>query len=109
MNGCRIPGPRAKEVTVLAKHFEKPVCVWVGLGFPRQINTVVDAYQFLLDWCGNSPEQKAAMRACKAALAGEVDADTARGVLVAFARKKDILVEDETMPPMATKVSPRHL
>lgn len=94
---------------MLAKPFEKPVRVWVGLGFPRQINTVVDAYQFLLDWCGNSPEQKAAMRACKAALAGDVDADTARGVFVAFARKKDILVEDGTMPPMTTRVSPRHL
>ena len=94
---------------MLAKSFEKPVRVWVGLGFPRQINTVFDAYQFLLDWCGNSPEQKAAMRACKAALAGDVDSETARGVFVAFARKKDILVEDGTMPPMTTRVSPRHL
>ena len=94
---------------MLAKSFEKPVRVWVGLGFPRQINTVFDAYQFLLDWCGNSPEQKAAMRACKAALAGDVDPETARGVFVAFARKKDILVEDGTMPPMTTRVSPRHL
>lgn len=94
---------------MLAKPFEKPVRVWVGLGFPRQINTVVDAYQFLLDWCGNSPEQKAAMRACKAALAGDVDSDTARSIFVAFARKKDILVEDGTMPPMTTRVSPRHL
>ena len=94
---------------MLAKPFEKPVRVWVGLGFPRQINTVFDAYQFLLDWCGNSPEQKAAMRACKAALAGDVDSETARGVFVAFARKKDILVEDGTMPPMTTRVSPRHL
>jgi hypothetical protein len=94
---------------MLAKPFEKPVRVWVGLGFPRKINTVVDAHQLLLDWCGNSPEQKAAMRACKAALAGDVDPETARGVFVAFARKKDILVEDGTMPPMTTRVSPRHL
>lgn len=93
---------------MLAKPFEKPVRIWVGLGFPRQINTVVDAYQFLLDWCGNSPEQKAAMRACKAALAGEVDAETARGVFVAFASKKDILVEDGTMPPV-TWETPRHV
>ncbi|TIS30978.1 MAG: DUF982 domain-containing protein, partial [Mesorhizobium sp.] len=49
---------------MLAKPFEKPIRVWVGLGFPRQLNTVVDAYQFVADWCGNSPEQKAAMRAC---------------------------------------------
>ncbi|MGI6853890.1 DUF982 domain-containing protein [Mesorhizobium sp. 1B3] len=94
---------------MLAKPFEKPVRVWVGLGFPRQMNTVVDAYQFLLDWCGNSPEQKAAMRACKAALAGDIDAGTARGVFVAFARRKNILVEDGTMPPPMAGESPRHV
>ena len=93
---------------MLSKPFETPVRVWVGLGFPRQLNTVVDAYQFALDWCGNSPEQRAAIRACKAALAGDVDAETARGVFVAFARKKDILVEHETMPPGSGKNWPHH-
>ena len=86
---------------MLSKPFEKPVRVWVGLGFPRQLNTVVDAYQFATDWCGNSPEQRAAIRACKAALAGDIDAETARGVFVAFARKKDILVEDGVVPALA--------
>jgi hypothetical protein len=43
---------------MLSQPFEEPVQVWVGLGFPRQINSVVDAYQFALDYCGNSPEQK---------------------------------------------------
>lgn len=52
---------------MLSQPFEKPVRVWVGLGFPRQLNSVVDAYQFVTDWCGNGPEQKAAIRACKAA------------------------------------------
>lgn len=94
---------------MLAKHFDKPVRVWVGLGFPRQINTVVDAYQFLLEWCGNSPEQKAAIRACKAALVGDVDAETARGVFVAFARKKDILFKDDMIPGAAMKQRPSHV
>jgi hypothetical protein len=85
---------------MLSQAFEKPVRVWVGLGFPRQLNSVVDAYQFVVDWCGNSPEQRAAIRACKAALAGEIGAETARGILVRFARKKDILVEDGTMQPV---------
>ncbi|PDQ21690.1 hypothetical protein CN311_07635 [Mesorhizobium sanjuanii] len=83
---------------MLSKPFEKPISVWVGLGFPRQLNTVVDAYQFAQEWCGNSPEQKAAIRACKAALTGEIDAETARGVFVVFARKKDILMEDSSVP-----------
>ena len=85
---------------MLSQPFEKPVRVWVGLGFPRQLNSVVDAYQFVTDWCGNSPEQKAAIRACKAALAGEIDAETARGIFVQFAKRKDILVDDGMMPPM---------
>lgn len=91
---------------MLSQPFEKPVHVWVGLGFPRQLNSVVDAYQFVMDWCGNSPEQKAAIRACKAALAGEIDAETARGIVVQFARKKDILMEDGAMPPATTAGRP---
>ncbi|CAI2936051.1 DUF982 domain-containing protein [Aminobacter niigataensis] len=88
--------------------FEKPIRVWVGLGFPRQLNTVADAYQFAMEWCGNSPEQRAAIRACKAALCGDVDAETARGVFTAFARKKDILVQDGEMPPLSGTSRPSH-
>lgn len=94
---------------MLSPPFEKPVRVWVGLGFPRQLNSVVDAYQFVTDWCGNSPEQRAAIRACKAALAGEVDAETARGILMQFARKKDILVEDEATPKAASSGQQLHV
>ncbi len=86
---------------MLSQPFEKPLRVWVGLGFPRQLNSVVDAYQFVTDWCGNSPEQKAAIRACKAALTGDIDAETARAVVMQFAKKKNILVEEDAMPPMA--------
>lgn len=93
---------------MLAKHFEKPVRVWVGLGFPRNLNTVVDAYQLLMDWHGNSPEQKAAIRACRAALSGDIDAETARGVFLAFARKKDILIEDDSFLPPRRQAYPSH-
>jgi hypothetical protein len=94
---------------MLSKPFEKPVRVWVGLGFPRQLNTVADAYQFAAEWCGNSPEQKAAIRACKAALIGDVEPETARGIFIAFARKKDILMEDGIEPAPSRKVSPHHV
>jgi hypothetical protein len=94
---------------MLSRPFERPVRVWVGLGFPRQLNTVVDAYQFVTQWCGNSPEQKAAIRACKAALAGEMDAETVRGMLIQFAKRKDILVEDGMTPPVAIAGRPSHL
>ena len=79
---------------MLSQPFERPVRVWVGLGFPRQLNSVVDASQFALEYCGNGPEQRAAIRACKAALAGDVDAETARSVFVAFAKKKGLIAED---------------
>ncbi|TGQ67414.1 DUF982 domain-containing protein [Mesorhizobium sp. M00.F.Ca.ET.186.01.1.1] len=94
---------------MLSKPFETPIRVWVGLGFPRQLNTVVDAYQFACEWCGNSPEQKAAIRACKVALSGDIDAETARGVFVAFARRKDILIEDEAVLPPDWKGRPYHV
>jgi len=85
---------------MLSKPFDKPVHVWVGLGFPRRLNSVVDAYQFATEWCGNSPEQKAAIRACKAALLGEIDPETARGIFVAFAKKKGLVAEDWIPPPI---------
>jgi hypothetical protein len=94
---------------MLSKPFEKPIRVWVGLGFPRQLNTVADAYQFAMEWCGNSPEQKAAVRACKAALVGDVDPETARGVFVAFARKKDILLEEGNVPSPLNQPTPRYV
>ncbi len=94
---------------MLSKPFEKPIRVWVGMGFPRQLNTVADAYQFAAEWCGNSPEQKAAIRACKAALVGDVEAETARGIFVAFARKKDILMEESTVPSFIGKSASNHV
>ena len=94
---------------MLSQPFEKPVRVWVEMGFPRQLNTVADAYQFAVDWCGNSPEQKAAVRACRAALVGDIDAETARGVFVAFARKKDILLEEGAIPPPLEIARPWHV
>lgn len=94
---------------MLSQSFEKPVRVLVGLGVPRQLNSVVDAYQFVADWFGNSPEQRAAIRACKAALAGDIDAETARGIVVRFARKKDILIEDEVAPVIASSGQRLHV
>jgi len=94
---------------MLSKPFERPVRVWVGLGFPRQLNTVADDYKFAAEWCGNRPEQKAAIRACKAALIGDVEPETARGIFMAFARKKDILMEDGIEPAPSRKLSPHHV
>lgn len=89
---------------MLSRHFDRPVKVWTGLGFVRQIATVFEAYQFAREWCGNSPEQRAAIRACRAAMAGDIDPETARGVFVAFLRRKDILADSvpDTLPWLAS-------
>jgi hypothetical protein len=88
---------------MLSQAFEEPITVWVGLGFPRKLNSGVDAYQFANEYCGNSPEQRAAIRACKAALSGEIDAETAKGVFVAFARKKGLMADDWVPPPIKSE------
>jgi Protein of unknown function (DUF982)/ROS/MUCR transcriptional regulator protein len=74
--------------------FNYPVIILVGMGYPREIRSVFEAYQFLTDWAGNSPEQRAALRACRAALVGDIDPETARGIFVAFAEKKDLLLPE---------------
>jgi Protein of unknown function (DUF982) len=73
---------------MLSAVFEHPVTILVGLGYPRQIGRVFEAFQFPTDWSGNSSEQRAALRACKAALVGDVDPETARRIFVAFAERR---------------------
>lgn len=82
-----------------AREFEKPISVFVGLGFPKVLYTVFDAYKFLSEWNGNSPEQRAALKACRAAIGGDIDPETARGVVIEFAKRKDILAPEP--PPMS--------
>ncbi|KRB23740.1 MULTISPECIES: DUF982 domain-containing protein [Mesorhizobium] len=77
--------------------FQHPVRVLVGLGFPTDIQSVKDAFVLLDEWppSKRGPAHGVALNACRAALAGEVDAETARGTFVAFARRMDLLVQAE--------------
>jgi len=73
--------------------FREPVTILVGLGFPAQVRGVMDAYQHLVEW-PNSFRDRAhavALKACQAALRGEIEAETARGLFVAFAQKHDLV------------------
>lgn len=76
--------------------FDEPVTILVGMGFPATIETVMEAYALLHDWPAlhRSGAHTAALNACKAGLAGEVDPETVRATLVAFASRNDILVEN---------------
>lgn len=75
--------------------FAQPVSIFIGLGFPREIETASEAFQVLNEWDGaRSPAHAAALDICCAACAGEVDVEPARVVFEAFARARGILASD---------------
>jgi hypothetical protein len=76
--------------------FREPVTILVGLGFPAEVNSVMDAYRHLSEWPASLRDtaHSIALKACSAALRGEIEADTARGLFAAFAEKHDLLAPD---------------
>lgn len=76
--------------------FKEPVIVLVGLGFPAEVRTVMDAYRHLVEWPATlcDTAHSIALKACSAALRGEIEAETARGLFAAFAEKHDLLAPD---------------
>jgi hypothetical protein len=72
--------------------FEEPVVILLGLGIPTEVKTVMHAYQILMDWRqGDDRARNLALNACRAALHGDVDPETARAVFAAFAEKHDLV------------------
>jgi hypothetical protein len=90
-----------REVQAMDRgRFEKPVTVLIGMGFPAKIERMTEAYALLQDWpaASRNHTHAVALNACKAGIAGEVDPETVRAALVAFARRNDILVSDMSAP-----------
>jgi hypothetical protein len=56
----------------------------------------MDAYQLLCDWPVSQRDSahSVAMKACAAALRGEIEAETVRGLFAAFAQRHDLLIKD---------------
>ncbi|EPE96712.1 DUF982 domain-containing protein [Rhizobium grahamii] len=81
--------------------FRKPVAILVGLGYPAEIRSVMDAYRHLVEWPVSTRDtsHSIALNACGAALRGEIEAETARGLFAAFAEKHDLLAP--TIDPIA--------
>ena len=73
--------------------FRQPVTILVGVGFPAEVRSVMDAYRHLAEWPASLRDaaHSMALRACGAALRGEIEAETARGLFAAFAEKHDLL------------------
>lgn len=76
--------------------FEIPVTILTGLGMPTQIRSVLQAYRFLLEWpkTNHDAAHAVSLKACKAAIDGKVEPETARSIFVAFADKHDLLAPD---------------
>lgn len=76
--------------------FKHPVSILVGLGFPAKVHSVMDAYKHLCEWPAplRDTAHAVALKGCGAALRGEIEAETARGLFAAFAEKHDLLAPE---------------
>lgn len=75
--------------------FDRPVPVFIGLGFPQEIENVLDAYNILIEWNGIPDLDRAgAIEVCRKAIRGERDGKDAREAFQRFVRGKGILAED---------------
>ncbi|WP_095204146.1 DUF982 domain-containing protein [Mesorhizobium carmichaelinearum] len=73
-----------------------PVTVIIGIGFPTKIESVREALALLDEWppSKRNAAHTIACNACRAAILGEVDAETARSMFVAFAQRNDLLAPE---------------
>jgi hypothetical protein len=77
------------------RKFDQPVLVFVGLGFPREVETVLDAYDLLLEWTGIPDlDYHGALEVCRKALNDERTAEDVREALERFAHNRGILSEE---------------
>ncbi|WP_366664770.1 DUF982 domain-containing protein [Mesorhizobium sp.] len=91
-----------KESVMDRSSFEKPVTILTGLGNPTRIESAAEAYALLSDWpaASRTAAHDIAAKACRAAMDGEIDAETARATFMAFARRNDLLA-----PQTSTRVA----
>ena len=92
--GAKDHGTTERENVMDRTRFENPVEIFVGLGFRRQVRSAMEAYAILSDMPGANHGKEIALKACRAAVAGEIEPETARAAFVAFARRNDILAQD---------------
>lgn len=79
----------------LPKRFDRPVSIFVGLGFPLDVETLLDAFHILAEWTGTrGPDHERAYESCRLALSGRIDVTEARQDFEAFASERGILARD---------------
>ncbi len=75
--------------------FDQPVAVFIGLGFPREVVSVIEAYDILIEWNGiRDLDQTGAIEVCREALNGKRTGRDARLAFQQFALNKGILSEE---------------
>lgn len=75
--------------------FNNPVSIFMGLGFPRDVENVLEAYDVLLEWNGSRDgDHAAAIAACRDAIARVRSSAEARDAFQRFAHNKGILSEE---------------
>jgi hypothetical protein len=77
-------------------HFERPVIIFNCFGIPTAISSAMEAYMFLTDLAARHQDAAAefARKACLAAVRGEVEPDTARGLVSSWAERRGLLGTD---------------
>jgi len=76
--------------------FPQPISIFVGLGFPREVGDVLEAYKLLNEWPegGRGPAHLGALHTCAAALGGHGTGLDAWEAFQAFAVDRGILASE---------------
>ncbi|PWJ85858.1 uncharacterized protein DUF982 [Pseudaminobacter salicylatoxidans] len=75
--------------------FDQPISVFIGFGSSREIESIIDAYDILIEWHGiRDLDHSGAIEVCRKALHGERTGKDAREAFQWFAFNKGILAED---------------
>ncbi len=76
--------------------FERPVVIWTAFGVPAAVSSAMEAYMFLTDWPPSDRDGAHALtlKGCLAAVRGEIEVETARGIFASWAERQDILAPD---------------
>lgn len=80
----------------MSASFARPVTVLVGLGLPRRIEHSGAALEFLLEQPLSARDEahEATVAICRDALSGRVGTADAYDVLCAYARRRDMYLDD---------------
>ncbi len=88
--------PFREDCMMTSDDFQRPVVILTGLGHPAAIASAMEAYMFLADWPTSRRDavHGFALKACLAAIRGEIEPDTVRGLFASWAEKHDLLAPD---------------